>query len=196
MLLFTRLRRRCVSFSNCIAQVLAVTRLRAHRTHLQHQAQERQEVRTLISATPVDLTVLAGAWSLPQNAAQTTSTADEGDPSELHLNRLSITGQNPTVTEDLSDSDQILTYFTINCDGDLAVDKSASVDVTHLLARTSFSDDVTDPLAAITATANSYPSVDCNGTTLTFHNLGTTTSSSFPTRLKLLPERTPGVQMD
>ena len=92
-----------------------------------------------------------------------------------------ITPLTNTVTEDPTDADHNKVSYTIGYTGKLPVGKSASVDVTHLLADTSISDYVTDPLAAITAAAKSDPSVDFDGTTLTFFNLGTVpaTASAF-----------------
>ncbi len=89
-----------------------------------------------------------------------------------------ITPLTNTVTEDPTDADHNKVSYTIGYTGDLAVGKSASVDVNHLLADTSVSDYVTDPLAAITAAAKCDTSVDFDGTTLTFFNHGTVRKSA------------------
>ena len=105
-------------------------------------------------------------------------TDDHGTPEKVSsavvmvsdLIRFSITPTTSSVTEDTSDGDLNNASYTISYTGELGEGESASVDVAHLLDKTSSADYVANVMSAITAAAAADPEITFDGTTLTFHN--------------------------
>ncbi|MBL8849455.1 MAG: hypothetical protein JNG89_07215, partial [Planctomycetaceae bacterium] len=90
----------------------------------------------------------------------------------------SITGPG-SVTEDPADADENEATYTISYSGAVAAGETVSVDVVHVPGATNSSDFDSNLVAAILSSASGQQGISFNGTTLSFTNVASGSSSGF-----------------